>query len=198
MSEETAEKERPVADSDNDERTDGAVETDNEQTPTDATEATEATEHVSVGDYDKRSDRLLARAGRSIPLLIPGWLATYPVRWLLSEQSLVSAPGFVGILLVTLTAFLMAGDGEDAKTAAIFSVEFAAFFFVLQEVLSPPMSSVQGNPRLLLGPVLTLLGAATFAYLLAYRNAAFALWRWLVDLRYGFDRDHEASSADDS
>ncbi|WP_435317405.1 hypothetical protein [Haloarchaeobius sp. TZWSO28] len=120
------------------------------------------------------------RAGRTIPMLLPAWFATYPLGWLLGQLSL----GLLSVALrwsVLLAFAYYAADPDNNPSAAIvFSIVTAAVFVVAQVLFAPAVPAVQGKPLYLLGPTLNVAGAYLFGYLLAYRDGLAALRQWLT------------------
>ncbi len=115
---------------------------------------------------------LAERFVMSIPMLLPAWLVTYPLRWLLDRQTMVpdpvALPLWVGLGLAF--AFGATHADRDEFAAVVFAVAVAAVFFVAQAVLAPPFPAVRGQPLYLAGPILNAVGAGLLGYLVAYRG----------------------------
>ena len=115
---------------------------------------------------------LSERFGMTIPLLVPAWLVTYPLRWLLDRQTLVPGPlGLVCWVGIALTfAFAATYPDNDEVAAVVFAVVVAAVFYVAEAVLAPPFPVVRGQPLYLVGPALNAGGAYLVGYVVAYRG----------------------------
>ncbi|MFC4408771.1 hypothetical protein [Haloarchaeobius iranensis] len=115
---------------------------------------------------------LAERFGMSIPMLLPAWLVTHPLRWLLDRQTMVpdpvALPLWVGLGLAF--AFGATHPNRDEFAAVVFAVVVPCVFFVAQGVLAPPFPGVHGQPTYLVGPVLNAVGAGLLGYVVAYRE----------------------------
>ncbi|WP_440988973.1 hypothetical protein [Haloarchaeobius baliensis] len=112
------------------------------------------------------------RFGMTIPLLVPAWLVTYPLRWLLDRQTLV--PGRLGLVcwggIALAFAYRATHPDTDEVAAVVFAVVVAAVFYVVEAVIAPPFPAVRGQPVYLAGPALTAVGALIVGYVVAYRG----------------------------
>ncbi|WP_435345215.1 hypothetical protein [Haloarchaeobius sp. HRN-SO-5] len=115
-----------------------------------------------------------ARIGAAIPLLLPAWFATYPLRWLLARQTVRTGavPDLVWILPTVALAFFAAGEERDDLATVGFGLTVAVVFYVAQVRFGPPVPVVRGRPEYLLGPALNAVGAVVVGYLVAYRGLA--------------------------
>ena len=125
-----------------------------------------------VPSLDDDDPTLSERFGMTIPLLLPAWLVTYPLRWLLDRQTLVPGPlglvcwGGIGLAF----AFGATYPDNDEVAAVVFAVVVAAIFYVAEGVLAPPFPAVRGQPVYLVGPLLNAVGAFLVGYVVAYRR----------------------------
>ncbi|WP_267642446.1 hypothetical protein [Haloarchaeobius amylolyticus] len=136
----------------------------------------------SATETDSSAASSLGRLGRTIPMLIPAWLATYPVGWLLGQQATVPSPWVVRWALLLAFAYHGADPENDPNGVIQFSVVSAVVFLVAQELFAPAVPAVQGRPMYLAGPALTLAGTYLLAYLVGYRDGVGAFRRWATDL----------------
>lgn len=135
---------------------------------------------------------LVGRLGSTIPMLLPGWLLTSPLRWLLARQGLVPPLLALPLWVLPMFAFAFAATrpDRDALAAVVFAVVVAGVFHVAQVQVGPPVPAVQGKPVYLLGPLLNAVGAALVGVVVAYRGGTEGVRRWLApdDRRAGDGR----------
>ncbi|MFD1647468.1 hypothetical protein [Haloarchaeobius litoreus] len=138
---------------------------------------------------------LVQRFRMSLPLLLPAWLVTYPLRWLLDRQTMV--PDLVAlplwVVLGLAFAFGATHPDRDEFAAVVFAVAVAAVFFVAQGVLAPPFPAVRGQPLYLAGPILNAVGAGLLGYLVAYRGGLETVVGLYTDDEPGPDGPHDDS-----
>ncbi|MCT9095740.1 hypothetical protein [Haloarchaeobius sp. HME9146] len=132
----------------------------------------------------------LGRVGRSIPMLLPAWFATYPAGWLLGQFGLGQFGTILRWSVLLVFAFYAADLDNDPNGAIVFSVVAAVVFFAAQVLFAPAVPTVQGKPVYLLGPTLNVVGAYLLGYLLAYRDGLTALLEWATP-------DQDANAARD-
>ncbi|WP_435363116.1 hypothetical protein [Haloarchaeobius sp. DYHT-AS-18] len=131
-----------------------------------------------TGDAITADATLLGRIGRSIPMLVPAWLATYPAGWLLDQQEVVPFAVLLRVALLLAVAFYAANPDNAPNAAIVFAVVSAAVFYVAQVLFAPAVPAVRGMPVYLLGPTLNVAGAYLLGYFVAYRDGLAALREW--------------------